>query len=322
MRLGFAGTPEFSAQVLLQLLAHPRLAHLDWAGVLTQPGRPRGRGRHPEPSPVHACAQQAGLTVLTPVSFGVGSQDGQAAQSWLSDRSLDLLLVVAYGLLLPTTVLQTPRYGCVNVHTSLLPRWRGAAPIQRALQANDPQTGVCLMQMDAGLDTGPIWAQSVVPIESHDNFGSLSAKLLRESVALLVDLLSEPPFASQSPRPQPEEGVVYAHKIGAEDQEVVFSASAKTVFGRIRALDPSPAARTSLQGRPIKCGGASLAIESGQWGAPGEVLALPSSNHGLKVACGQGVIVLDWLQQAGGKRLSVQDFCRGHRVSVGDQLGH
>jgi len=322
MRLGFAGTPEFSAQVLQQLLEHPRLAHLDWVGVLTQPGRPRGRGRRPEPSPVHACAEQAGLAVLTPVSLGSGSQEGQADQSWLCAQGLDLLLVVAYGLLLPPAVLQAPRYGCLNVHTSLLPRWRGAAPIQRALQSNDPQTGVCLMQMETGLDTGPIWAQAVVPIDMHDNFGSLSGRLLRESVALLVDLLSDPPFASRAPQPQSQEGVVYAHKIRSEDQEVVFSAPARAVFGQIRALDPSPAARTSLHGRPLKCGGVSLAIESGQWGTPGEVLALPTSNHGLKIACGHGVIVLHWLQQAGGKRLAVQDFCRGHRVCVGDRLGH
>jgi methionyl-tRNA formyltransferase len=178
------------------------------------------------------------------------------------------------------------------------------------------------MQMETGLDTGPIWAQAVVPIDMHDNFGSLSGRLLRESVALLVDLLSDPPFASRAPQPQSQEGVVYAHKIRSEDQEVVFSAPARAVFGQIRALDPSPAARTSLHGRPLKCGGVSLAIESGQWGTPGEVLALPTSNHGLKIACGHGVIVLHWLQQAGGKRLAVQDFCRGHRVCVGDRLGH
>lgn len=321
MRLAFAGTPEFSAEILAQLLGDPRLAHLHWAGVLTQPGRPRGRGRRPEQSAVHQRAQEAGLTVLTPSSLASSSEDGRSAQSWIADQKLDLLLVVAYGLLLPTAVLQTPRYGCLNLHTSLLPRWRGAAPIQRALQANDTQTGVCLMQMESGLDTGPIWAQWVVPITMQDNFGSLSDRLLQKSVGLLTEFLLAPPFGHRLPRPQSEEGVVYAHKICAEDQELSFMASARAVFGRIRALDPSPAARTSLHGKSLKCGGASLIMETGQWGEPGEVLALPSSSQGLKLACAQGVVAIDWLQQAGGKRLAVQDFCRGHRLSLGDRFG-
>lgn len=321
MRLAFAGTPEFSAEILAQLLLEPRLADLHWAGVLTQPGRPRGRGRRPEHSAVHQHAQEAGLTVLTPGSLASSSEEGRTAQHWLADQKLDLLLVVAYGLLLPPVVLQTPRHGCLNLHTSLLPRWRGAAPIQRALQANDAETGVCVMQMESGLDTGPIWAQSVVPITMQDNFGSLSERLLRESVGLLTEFLLAPPFGHRLPKPQSEEGVVYAHKIRAEDQELNFKASARVVFGQIRALDPSPAARTSLHGKPLKCGGVSLIMETGQWGQPGEVLALPSSSHGLKLACAQGVVVIDWLQQAGGKRLSVQDFCRGHRLSLGDRFG-
>lgn len=321
MRLAFAGTPDFAARIFDQLLNDARLRHATWVGVLTQPSRPQGRGRRPEPSPVHRVAMRTGLPVQTPESLLLSSPEGPAACAWLADQTPDVLLVVAYGLLLPEQILQTPRYGCINVHTSLLPRWRGAAPIQRALAANDAQTGVCLMQMERGLDTGPVWVQSIIPIRYTDTLGSLSDRLEQESVRLLVDLLVEWPFGKRTPIPQSAQGVLYAHKITADDREIKFEASAPEVFGQIRALDPSPAARTRLHAVSIKCGGASLIMPTGQWGTAGEVVALPKANQGLYVACGEGLIMLNWLQQPGGKRLAAQEFCRGFQIVVGDKLG-
>lgn len=324
MRLVFAGTPEFSAQLFRQLVEHPRLSHhpdLQWVGVLTQPIRPQGRGRHPEPSAVHTLAETLNIPVRTPVSLLGSTEDGTATQAWLSDCRPDLVVVVAYGLLMPPAVLQTPRYGCLNVHTSLLPRWRGAAPIQRALAANDPETGICLMQMEKGLDTGPIWSQRSLSISPTDNFGSLSGRLLEAAVALLADFLLEWPFGRRAPQLQSDQGIVYAHKITREDQALRLDLSALEVFGQVRALDPTPAARTSHNGTVVKCGGARLVTPHGSWGAPGTVVAMPSEHTGLQLACGQGIVALSWLQQSGGKRLEAREFCRGYRIKVGDRFG-
>lgn len=320
-RLAFAGTPDFSAQILGRLLEDPQLQGFDWIGVLTQPGRPQGRGRKIEPSPVAQMARAHGMAVYTPTRLSIADTEGAETQDWLAQQDLDLLLVVAYGLLLPRSVLAIPRHGCLNLHASLLPRWRGAAPIQRALQANDAETGVCLMQMEEGLDTGPVWAQRVTPIQASETFGSLYKTLCRLGSELLRDFFLEWPFDQRSPHPQSSIGVTYAHKLSAEDQWVRFAASAMTVFGQIRAVDPLPSARCMHRGQALKCGAVSVREPSGIWGRPGEVISLPTRSQGLVVACETGAIELGWMQQAGGKRLPVMEFCRGYRIEPGEVLG-
>jgi methionyl-tRNA formyltransferase len=321
LRLVFAGTPDFSAQIFGRLLADSQLQALDWVGALTQPGRPQGRGRKIQPSPVQRTAEAHGIPVCTPTRLSVTDPEGAQAQAWLAQQAPDLLLVVAYGLLLPRSVLELPRRGCLNLHASILPRWRGAAPIQRALQANDAETGVCLMQMEEGLDTGPVWAQRATPIEASDTFGTLYETLLDLGSELLRDFFLEWPFDHRSPHPQPSVGVSYAHKLSAQDQWVRFAASALTVFGQIRAVDPLPSARCMHRGQALKCGGVSVREPTGVWGRPGEILSLPDAHQGLVVACETGAIELGWLQQAGGKRLPVMEFCRGYRIEPGEVLG-
>jgi methionyl-tRNA formyltransferase len=273
-----------------------------------------------QPSAVAAVAQSHGLPVCSPSRLSSKEPDGVAAQQWLKDRQPDLLIVIAYGLLLPKSVLTTPRWGCLNLHASLLPRWRGAAPIQRALAANDAETGVCLMQMEEGLDTGPVWARSVTPIFPTDTLGSLYPRLMELGVDALRAFLLEWPWGSREPIPQPTEGISYAHKISADDQWVGFTASAERVFGQIRALDPLPSARCMHGGIALKCGGVSVRESSGVLGRPGEILRLPQPGQGLVVACAVGAIELGWLQQAGGKRLPAVEFCRGYRIERGDRL--
>lgn len=321
LRLAFAGTPDFAAQIFGRLLDDPRLQTVDWVGVLTQPGRPQGRGQKIQPSPVQNVAAAHGIPVSTPAKLSVSDPEGAQAQAWLAQQKPDLLLVVAYGLLLPRAVLALPRHGCLNLHASLLPRWRGAAPIQRALQANDPETGVCLMQMEEGLDTGPVWAQRATPITTADTFGTLYETLIDLGSEVLQDFFLEWPFGHRSPRPQSSVGVLYAHKLSAQDQWVRFAAPALTVFGQIRALDPLPSARCMHRGLALKCGGVSVRESVGIWGRPGEILSLPQGQQGLVVACETGAIALGWLQQAGGKRLPAMEFCRGYRIEPGELLG-
>ncbi len=322
LRVGFAGTPDFAATIFLKQLANPQLQDLvDWALVLSQPNRRVGRGRTLEPSPVSRVALEWGIDLLTPENLRGFDPASQTAVEAIKTKNLDLLVVIAFGQLLPAQVLALPRYGCVNLHASLLPRWRGAAPIQRALQANDPQTGVCLMQMDDGLETGPVWSRASTLIDPLDNAQTLHDRLADLATELLQSFLTNRPFETSHPEPQLEEGVLYAKKIKPEERHCSFVDAADRVYGLIRCLDPSPGASAQIQGQALKFGGVRLVERHGQWGQPGEIVALAEAHKGLVVACGSGAVELGWLQRAGGKRLKAHDFQKGFGLRAGECFG-
>ncbi|TNF22529.1 MAG: methionyl-tRNA formyltransferase [Rhodobacteraceae bacterium] len=302
MRLVFMGTPEFSVPVLDALVE----AGHEIAAVYCQPPRPAGRGKKDRPTPVHARAQALGLEVRHPKSLK--SSDEQADFAALD---ADLAVVVAYGLILPQAVLDAPRRGCLNIHASLLPRWRGAAPIHRAIMAGDAQTGVCIMQMEAGLDTGPVLLREAEPIGPrdttallHDRLSSLGARLIVEALARLDTL---------TPEPQPEQGVTYAQKIDKAEAAIDWTRSASEVDRQIRGLSPFPGAWTTAGESRVKCLMSELA--AGQ-GAPGRVL-----DAALTVACGSGAVRLLRLQRAGRAAQDAETFLRGMALPAGTQLG-
>jgi len=297
LRVVFAGTPDFSVACLEAC----RVSGADVVAVYTQPDRPAGRGRKLTPSPVKQAALAAGIAVEQPESL-----KSAEAQSTLAAYRADLLVVVAYGLILSRKVLAIPRYGCWNVHASLLPRWRGAAPIQRAILAGDAESGVDLMQMEAGLDTGPVLLERRTPITSDDTGGSLhdrlsvlGAEALTEGLARLLAGESLPP------RPQAEAGVVYAHKLDKAEAKLDFSRSAIELDRQVRAFDPWPVAEGDIAGEPLRIW-AARAIESDHHAAPGSVLA--ASREGIDLACGLGALRVTALQRAGGKRIGAADY--------------
>ncbi|HRL21238.1 MAG TPA: methionyl-tRNA formyltransferase [Alcaligenes sp.] len=309
MRIVFAGTPEFARIALDALLAHG----FDVPLVLTQPDRPAGRGLKLAPSPVKQAAVQAGIPVLQPLSLRLdGKYPEQAAQARqaLLDVQPDLMVVAAYGLILPSWTLQLPRHGCFNIHASLLPRWRGAAPIQRAIEAGDAATGITIMQMDEGLDTGDMLVRRELPIRAdhsaatlHDELAVLGAQALLESLQQLRD-------SSLTATPQPEQGVTYAAKLSKAESALDLSLSAVALERRIRAFDPVPGSTLALPGleQPIKVWRAQ-ALEASGTAVPGTVLA--ASAQGIDLACGQGVLRLLEVQKAGGKRQPVSAFVQG-----------
>ena len=329
MRIGFAGTPDYAAVHLRALLEadsdQPRLG-LRPQLVLSQPDRASGRGLSLTASPVKAAAMAAGCPVLTPVRLRGEAEDTLQAKAALREADLDWLVVVAYGLLLPQYVLDIPRRGCINLHGSLLPRWRGAAPIQRAIEAGDTETGVCLMQMEAGLDTGPVWSSVRLSIGADETTGQLHDRMAAASAALLVDFLRQPLPEDAQPVPQPEEGVTHAAKLLRQDRLVDLRWDAVRVSRVVRALDPSPgsslmAADGQADAPPLKAGGARLVESKGQWGQPGEVVRLPASaDEPLVLACGQGLVGLSWFQKAGGKRLTARAFSVGLSLQPGANL--
>ncbi len=314
MRIAFAGTPDFAAGHLSALIraAHDRPeCHLTVVGVLTQPDRAAGRGLVLTPSPVKSVAQAAGIPVLTPQSLRADRSDGPEAQAWLVGLELDWLVVVAYGQLLPRTVLDIPRFGCLNVHASDLPRWRGAAPIQRAIEAGDQRTAICLMQMEEGLDTGPVWQRAMVDILPTDTSQTLHDRLMVVGAEQLTDFFCRPDSRLAQPYPQPELGVTYAKKILAKDRAIDLSRPALELVNLIRALEPVPAAQLPFEGQLVKCGQAILMQAAGQWGEPGTVVHWPSTESPyLGLACGQGVLGLGWLHRPGGKKLSATEFAK------------
>lgn len=329
MRIGFAGTPDYAAVHLHALIqasrSDPNPALLPKI-VLSQPDRAAGRGLSLSASPVKQSALQAGCPVWTPVRLRGESDETLAAKAALVEADLDWLIVVAYGLLLPPDVLEIPRRGCINLHGSLLPRWRGAAPIQRSIEAGDEETGVCLMQMEAGLDTGPVWSQVVLPIGQDETTGELHDRMAQASAALLLEFLRHPPRPDAVPTPQPVEGVTYAAKLQRQDRLVDLRWDALRASRVIRSLDPSPGATLLVQGPEpagpaLKAGGASLLDTKGQWGAPGEVVRLPASaDEPLVVACGRGLLGLRWCQRPGGKRLSAHAYAVGQGLKPGQNL--
>lgn len=315
MRVIFAGTPDF-ARVALQALID---AGFDIPLVLTQPDRPAGRGMKLQASAVKQCAQSHGIPVAQPTGLrlnGAHAEAAQAAQQAIVDARADAMVVAAYGLILPQWVLDAPRLGCFNIHASLLPRWRGAAPIHRAIEAGDTQTGVTIMQMDAGLDTGDMLLVEPLSIQAEDTTASLHDRLASLGGRLMVEALELAACGGLRPVVQPEEGITYAHKIEKREATLDWGLSAETLARRVRAFDPFPGTQTARGDDSFKVWAAHA--QPGGAGAVGEVLAV--NEHGVRVQTGAGVLVLTTLQRAGGKRLPVADFLRGFPLAAGDRL--
>jgi len=309
MRLAFAGTPAF-ARVALQALLD---AGHDVALVVTQPDRPAGRGLKLRPSEVKSLALERGLPLQQPASL-------KPAQTLplLQVARAQALVVAAYGLILPQSVLDLFPLGCINIHASLLPRWRGAAPIQRAVLAGDAQTGISIMRMDAGLDTGPIYLSEAIPVVDRDTAHSLHDKLAALGARCIVRALPGIASGALTPRPQPEAGVTYAYKIEKDEAELDWRRSAAELDRQVRAFDPFPVA-TTHRGEELLRVWAARPLEAPA-GTPGLVLQVGEA--GIVVACGSGALRLEELQRAGGKRLPARELLRGGApVAVGDQLG-
>lgn len=303
MRVVFAGTPEFAAAALRAIAA----AGHDIPLVLTQPDRPAGRGMALQASPVKRLAQELGIEVFQPATL-----KDEAAQARLRAIEADVMVVAAYGLLLPQAVLDLPRFGCINIHASLLPRWRGAAPIQRALLAGDAETGVCIMQMEAGLDTGPVLLRGAFPIAPADTAGDLHDRLAGLGAELVVDCLGRLPLPVE---PQPGEGVTYAAKIDKAEARIDWQRSAAELDRLIRAFNPFPGAQALLGEVGVKIWRATPVEGRGQ---PGEILVV--GKDGIVVACGEGALKVTELQKAGGKRLPVGQFLAGNTLTVGERF--
>lgn len=309
MRLVFAGTPRFAAVALHRLV---ETGH-DIALVLTQPDRPAGRGMKLVASDVKTLALQHGLAVAQPATLRTAE-----AEALLSATRAELMVVAAYGLLLPLSILSLFPRGCLNIHGSLLPRWRGAAPIHRALLAGDAETGVCIMGMEEGLDTGPVYRRASVPILPEDTTGALHDRLAALGAELLVETLAALERGDIQPEPQPAAGVTYAHKIRREDAVIDWARPADAIHRQIRAFDPAPGAATTLRGEAVKIWTAHLA-DGPVHGAPGEVIS--TGGDGILVACADGTgLVLTELQRPGGRRQAVRTFLQGCPIAPGERF--
>ncbi len=318
MRVVYAGTPEFARVALAQLQA----AGHDLPLVLTQPDRPAGRGMKLQASPVKQFALEQGLAVAQPPGLrldGKYPQDAAAARAAIEAAQPDVIVVAAYGLILPPWLLDLPRLGCLNIHASLLPRWRGAAPIHRAIEAGDAETGVTIMQMDAGLDTGDMLLVERLPVAADDTTASLHDKLAVLGGRLIVEALALAARGELQPVKQSTQGVTYAHKIEKHEAAVDWSQPAAVIERRLRAFNPFPVASTTWQGESIKLWQGQVDDTAAPGTTPGEVLA--AGPEGITVQCGQGVLRLTELQRAGGKRLPAADFLRGFDLPAGAVLG-
>ena len=306
MRIIFAGTPPFAAAALNALVD----AGHDIALVLTQPDRPAGRGMKLTPSAVKQAALARGLPVSQPVSL-----KSPEAQDELRAADADVMVVAAYGLILPQAVLDLPRFGCLNIHASLLPRWRGAAPIQRAILAGDLETGITIMQMDAGLDTGAMLSKTVVPIRDDDTAASLHDVLAASGASAIVAALAN--YATLVPVAQDDALATYAAKLSKDEAQLDWNQPADVLARAVRAYNPVPGAWTLLDGAPLKIWAAQAAPGSG---LPGEVLRAEADQ--LVVACGSGALALHEIQPAGSKRMRAAAFLAGRPLSPGTRLGH
>lgn len=304
MRLVFMGTPDFAVPTLRALA---EVGH-EIAAVYTQPPRPAGRGQKLRPSAVQGAAEALGLPVRCPQTL----KDPQT-QAAFAALDVEAAVVVAYGLILPRPVLAAPRLGCLNLHGSLLPRWRGAAPVQRAIMAGDAQTGVCAMVMEAGLDTGPVLDCIATPIGPEETAGALADRLARLGAPLMVDALAGFAAGRLHPRPQPEVGVTYAHKIDKAEARMDWSRPAAALHAHVRGLSPAPGAFTLLDGTRLKVLEARLERASG---VPGTVL-----DDGLLVACGEGALRLERVQREGRAAVTREAFLSGQPVAAGTRLG-
>jgi methionyl-tRNA formyltransferase len=317
VKVAFAGTPDFALASLQAIAAAGYTVPL----VLTQPDRPAGRGMKLQASPVKAWSLAQGLSVVQPRSLrldGRFPQDAQAAREALTEAAPDVMVVAAYGLILPAWVLALPRLGCLNVHGSLLPRWRGAAPIHRAIEAGDTETGITIMQMDAGLDTGPMLLRRPEAIGPRDTTAALHDRLASLGGQLIVQALRDAEAGALRPQVQPEQGVSYAHKIDKAEAAIDWRTPATLIERRVRAFDPFPGASFQLEGRPVKLW-RSQAVEAASQGAPGTVIDAGPGR--LAVVCGAGVLELLELQAAGGRRQPAEAFLRGHPLAAGTTLG-
>jgi methionyl-tRNA formyltransferase len=317
LRVAFAGTPDFAAVALQALLDAGAQVPL----VLTQPDRPAGRGLKLQASPVKQLAQQHGIVVEQPLSLrldGKYPQDAAQAQAALQAAQCDVMVVAAYGLILPLWTLQLPRMGCLNIHASLLPRWRGAAPIHRAIEAGDAHTGITIMQMDEGLDTGDMLAMQAEAIAPSDSTGSLHDRLAVMGGRLLVDTLQGLLAGRIEASPQPTQGVTYAEKITKAEAALSWGQPAEVLARKVRAFNPFPGAHTLYGGEVLKIWQAQPLPGVGSK-APGTVLE--ATSQGVMVQTADGVLALTQLQSPGGKRLAVADWLHGHNLQPGSVLG-
>ncbi|WP_426150966.1 methionyl-tRNA formyltransferase [Pseudomonas sp. DC3000-4b1] len=309
MRLVFAGTPEFAAEHLKALLGGEH----EVVAVYTQPDRPAGRGQKLMPSPVKALAVAHGIPVYQPVTLR-----NPEAQAELATLAPDLMVVVAYGLILPQVVLDIPRLGCINSHASLLPRWRGAAPIQRAIEAGDPESGVTVMQMEAGLDTGPMLLKVTTPISPDDTGGSLHDRLARLGPPAVVEAIAQLAAGTLAGERQDDALATYAHKLHKDEARLDWTRPAHELARQVRAFFPWPVSHSLLRGESLKV---LAAHEVNGAGGPGQVIAV--GRDGLTVACGEGALCLTRLQLPGGKPLAFTDLYNSRRefFTVGSVLG-
>jgi methionyl-tRNA formyltransferase len=308
LRIVYAGTPEFAVPALQALCAS---AHTVQA-VYTQPDRPAGRGRVLTASPVKQCAQAHSIPVEQPVNFR-----DDATIEHLRAYQPDVMVVAAYGLILPQQVLDIPRMGCINIHASLLPRWRGAAPIQRSILAGDTETGVTIMKMEAGLDTGPMLKMQGFDLHEQDTAASVHDRLATLGATLLLEVLQDLPAALRDARAQPEAAVSYAKKLSKEEAQLDWSESAQQLDRKIRAFNPWPVAETRFQDQQLRIWQAQ-AISMKHHAVPGTVLA--ATTTGIQVACGSDVLNITQVQQAGRKTLNAAEFIKSHSLT-GVQLG-
>ena len=314
MRIVFAGTPEFAAVALKSL----HEAGFEIPLVLTQPDRPAGRGMQLQASPVKQFAVAQGMRVAQPVSLrldGKYPEVAREAHELLQSTPHDVMVVAAYGLILPRSVLDIPKQGCINIHASLLPRWRGAAPIHRAIEAGDAETGVVIMQMEEGLDTGPMLLTGRLAIAADDTTASLHDKLATLGGGMIVEALRKLEQGELKATPQPEAGVTYAAKIAKEEAALDLAQPVQVIERKIRAFNPFPGASATFNGVSVKFWRAAVAAET-TTAAPGAVLAA-TAQDGVLVACGQGVLRVTELQKPGGKRLPAAEFLKGFPLEGG-----
>jgi len=310
MRIAFAGTPTFAAVVLAELLQRK----FNIVSVLTQPDAPSGRGLKSTESPVKRLSIDHEIALQQPSTL----KDAAAVDA-LRAAQPDVLVVVAYGLILPPAVLGLPTWGCVNVHASLLPRWRGAAPIQRAIMAGDARTGVCIMHMDAGLDTGAVYLCRETPIGPGDTSGTLHDRLALLGAEALCATLDDLAHGRAEAQAQPAEGVTYAAKILKPDARIDWRRPALEIERQLRALDPVPGAQTMLGAQAVKLWRGLVLPQTASYAPLGSIVAV--SGEGIDVRCGEGSLRVTELQRAGGRRLRAVEFLRGNKLSPGDTFG-
>ncbi len=309
MRIIFAGTPEFAAQTLSALLSTDHTI----CAVYTQPDRPAGRGKKLTASPVKQLAQEHNIPVEQPLNF---KQDG--AIETLQQYQADLMIVVAYGLLLPQVVLDTPKLGCINIHASLLPRWRGAAPIQRAIYAGDTETGVCIMQMEAGLDTGPVIARATCPITDTDTAQQLHDRLAQLGADTLLTTLPQLATLQQHATPQQHENSTYAKKLLKSEADIDWQQPAEQIIRQVHAFNPWPVAQTHWQDTTLRLWQAEL-LTTQHTTQAGDIIQIGKS--GIDIACGHNAIRVTQIQAPGKRAMSSQDFLNATSLAVGDHLG-